>query len=156
MKDLCPEDTSGQIDDAKLCAPIGLSIASQGGRRCRELQNFRARRDVEDDTTPFAVETGKDGTQTVIWNWGPQLHRQAAERAVRVRSVGVHAPSHRLVWLTEGKRQAEAADRTRLLDFLGPDDPHDGHRSAWSATKRPAVERRTDLQSAVMPEPDFE
>jgi hypothetical protein len=32
------------------------------------------------------------------------LHRQAAERAVRMRSVGVHAPSHRPVRLIKGKR----------------------------------------------------
>jgi hypothetical protein len=39
-----------------------------------------------------------------IGNRAGELHRQTAERAVRMRGVGVHAPSHRLRWLIEGKR----------------------------------------------------
>jgi hypothetical protein len=72
------------------------------GRR-GEFQSFRPRRDVEHHAAPVAVEAGEDGTQIVVWGCTAQLHRQAAERAVRVRSVGVHAPSHRLTWLIKGK-----------------------------------------------------
>jgi hypothetical protein len=52
--------------DATLRDAIEFLIVQQGGRRRSELQNFRARRDAEDDATPLAVETGKDGTQFVI------------------------------------------------------------------------------------------
>jgi hypothetical protein len=31
------------------------------------------------------------------------VHCQATERAMGVWRVGVHAPSHRLTWLSEGK-----------------------------------------------------
>jgi hypothetical protein len=75
-------------------------------RRRREFQNLGPRRDVEYDAAPVAVEAGEDGTQIVLGSCAPELHRQAAERAVRVRSVGIHAPSHRLVWLIKGKRRA--------------------------------------------------
>ena len=87
-------------------------------RRRGEFQNLGPRRDVEHDAAPVAVEAGEDGTQIVLGSCAPELHRQAAERAVRVRGVGIHVPSHRLVWLIEGKRRA-CRRLHRRLNILG-------------------------------------
>ena len=71
-----------------------------------EFQYFRARRNVEHDAAPIAVKAGKDGTQIVLCGCAPELHRQAAERAVGVGRVDIHAPEHELTWLIKGKRRA--------------------------------------------------
>jgi len=57
---------------------------------CGELQNFRARRDVEHDAAPLAVESLQrlHGRGRRV----REMHRQAAERAVRMRGVSIHAP----------------------------------------------------------------
>jgi hypothetical protein len=59
-------------------------------RWCGELQNFRARRDVEHDAAPLAVESLQrlHGRGRRV----REMHRQATERAVRMRGVSIHAP----------------------------------------------------------------
>ena len=61
-------------------------------RWCGELQNFRARRDVEHDAAPFAVEGRQNGIYVDVRITAPKMHREAAERAVGMRRVGVHKP----------------------------------------------------------------
>jgi hypothetical protein len=72
-------------------------------RRCGELHSFRAGRYVEHDAAPPAVENLQYAVRAHIGGRACEVHRQTAERAVRMRGVGVHAPSHRLRWLIEGK-----------------------------------------------------
>lgn len=79
---------------------VRRNLARREGWR-GELQNLRSGRDVEHDPAPFAVEAGEDGIHSALGTCTLELHRQAAKRAVRMRSVGVHAPSHRLIWLIE-------------------------------------------------------
>jgi hypothetical protein len=83
-----------------------LSILNLAGRqrRCGELQSFCAGRYVEHDATPPAVESLQNAVRAHIGSRAGEVHRQTAERAVRMRGIGVHAPSHRLRWLIKGKR----------------------------------------------------
>jgi hypothetical protein len=73
---------------------VGFLRSVEGCRcgRCGELQDFGARRDVEHDTAPVALEAGKDGTQIVLRSCALELHRQATERAVGMWGIGIHAP----------------------------------------------------------------
>jgi len=79
---------------------VRWNLARREGWR-GELQNLRPRRDAKHDAAPFAVEACEDGIHSALGTLTLELHRQAAERAVRMRSVGVHAPSHRLIWLID-------------------------------------------------------
>jgi hypothetical protein len=68
---------------------MGVNCSSAScERRCYDLQNVGLRWNVEHRTTSIAVE----GLQRRLFP-EPELHGQAAERAMRARGVNVHAPS---------------------------------------------------------------
>ena len=94
---------SAAAGSAPATAPSILSLAGRQGR-WGELQSFRAGRHVEHDAAPPAVESLQNAVRAHIGSRAGEVHRQTAKRAVRMRGVGVHAPSHRLRWLIEGKR----------------------------------------------------
>jgi hypothetical protein len=58
---------------------------------CGELQSFRAGRYVEHDAAPPAVESLQYAVRAHIGSRAGKVHRQTAERAVRMRGIGVHA-----------------------------------------------------------------
>ncbi len=69
-------------------SPSQRSNRSQGRRG--ELQNFRERRNLKHDAAPVAVESGAGGSDSA-GIYALELHSQAAEWAMRMRGVGVHA-----------------------------------------------------------------
>jgi hypothetical protein len=71
---------------------------------CGEFEDFGLRGDVEHDAAPLAVERRHDALRNRIGAGADDMHRQAAERAVRMRRVLVHAREHGLAWLSKGKR----------------------------------------------------
>jgi len=83
------------------------SLIADRGCHARKLYHLGVRHDVEHDTAPFAVEGSKHGIHG-IGAGATDLHGQAAERAMRMRRVGIHASIHRLVWLSKGKRPLHA------------------------------------------------
>jgi hypothetical protein len=90
---------------AEIRAALQLLRANLAGykRRRGQFQKFRLRCDPQHDAAPFAVERGEGGTQSSVTVRALEVHRQATERAVGAGSIGVHAPSLRLTWLSEGK-----------------------------------------------------
>jgi hypothetical protein len=82
----------GRCQDAVLHVAIRSSVACYAGYRCGELQDFRPRRDIENDAAPFAVKGRQNGICVDVRVTAPKMHRQAAERAVGMRRVGVHKP----------------------------------------------------------------
>jgi hypothetical protein len=82
----------GRCQDAAPHVASRFSVACYAGYRGGELQDFRPRRDIENDAAPFAVEGRQNGIYVDVRITAPKMHREAAERAVGMRRVGVHKP----------------------------------------------------------------
>ncbi len=74
---------------ASKSAACGSRELTRHQRRRGEFQNFRKRRDPQHDAAPMAVESGEGRTHS-SGIAAFELHRQTAERAMRMRSVGIH------------------------------------------------------------------